>query len=94
MTKPQNLILAIFGASGDLTARKLIPALYNLFLQKLLPDGFLVLGIGRTGLTDSTFRDKLRNDLIKINIGKEEAQISAFLEKLFIESLDPSDAGE
>ncbi len=94
MTQPQNLILAIFGASGDLTSRKLIPALFNLFLQKLLPDGFLVLGIGRTGLTDSTFRDKLRNDLTRINNGKSETQISAFLEKLYFESMDPSDAGE
>ena len=56
MEKPQNLILVIFGASGDLTKRKLVPALYDLYKQNLLPDGFAILGVGRTQLSDDTFR--------------------------------------
>ncbi len=49
-------ILVIFGASGDLTKRKLIPALYELYIQKLLPEKFAVLGASRTSLTDEEFR--------------------------------------
>ena len=44
-----KFVMIIFGASGDLTKRKLIPALYNLYKDNRLPEGFAVLGIGRTG---------------------------------------------
>ena len=48
MKETENQVLVIFGASGDLTKRKLIPALYDLYIQKLLPQKFAVLGeIGR-----------------------------------------------
>ncbi len=50
----------IFGASGDLTSRKLIPALYNLFCAGLLPKGFAVLGISITPMDDAKFRTHLR----------------------------------
>ena len=43
---PQNTILIIFGASGDLTRRKLMPALYHLAREMLLPTNFLLIGIG------------------------------------------------
>ena len=42
-------IVTIFGASGDLTKRKLIPALYNLFLDRQLPQKFSIIGVGRSG---------------------------------------------
>jgi len=51
--------MAVFGASGDLAQRKLIPALYNLAAQKLLPDGFAVVGVSRRALTDAEFRRKV-----------------------------------
>lgn len=50
--------MVIFGASGDLTKRKLIPALYDLFNQHLLPEKFLVLGVSRSPLSDEEFRAK------------------------------------
>ena len=50
----------IFGASGDLTARKLVPALYNLFCQALLPPGFAVVGYAMTPLDDEAFRARMR----------------------------------
>ena len=57
---PENkLILVIFGASGDLTARKLMPALFDIAARNLLPSHFAVLGTGRTPLTDSAFQDKI-----------------------------------
>ena len=51
--------IVIFGASGDLTRRKLIPALYYLFKNKLLSDGFFVLGLARTSLSEEAFRASL-----------------------------------
>jgi glucose-6-phosphate 1-dehydrogenase len=50
----------IFGASGDLTGRKLIPALYNLSCQDLLPSGFGVVGFAVTPLDDAAFREQMR----------------------------------
>ena len=42
-------VMVIFGATGDLTARKLMPALYNLLDQGILPDRFFIVGVGRRG---------------------------------------------
>ncbi|HSH13951.1 MAG TPA: glucose-6-phosphate dehydrogenase, partial [Desulfurivibrionaceae bacterium] len=53
-------LIVIFGASGDLAARKLIPALFNLFLNNLLPKPGAIVGCGRTELGDESFRDHLR----------------------------------
>lgn len=50
----------IFGASGDLTHRKLIPALFNLFLKGLLPVGFAIVGFARRPWTDDDFRAEMR----------------------------------
>ena len=58
--KPHACVLTIFGASGDLTKRKLIPALYNLALEKRLPQRFAVVGYARSEMTDEEFRDKMR----------------------------------
>ncbi len=52
--------IVIFGASGDLTARKLIPALYHLFKDKQLPTAFRIIGFARREKTDESFRAELR----------------------------------
>ena len=54
---PQCLV--IFGASGDLTHRKLVPALFELFLQRRLPSEFAVLGCARRPWSDEEFRSKM-----------------------------------
>jgi len=51
--------IVIFGASGDLTARKLAPALYHLFCQRLLPDPVRVVGVARREKSDAAWRDEL-----------------------------------
>ena len=57
---PANPItLVIFGASGDLTARKLIPSLYNLDRKRRLPDDLRIVGVSRTPFSDAAFRAKL-----------------------------------
>jgi glucose-6-phosphate 1-dehydrogenase len=63
MREPDDCAVVIFGASGDLTRRKLAPAIYNLALEDLLPDGFAVVGYGRTEMTDDEFRRQIREGL-------------------------------
>jgi glucose-6-phosphate 1-dehydrogenase len=55
--------LVLFGASGDLAKRKLIPALYNLAAAGFLPDEFAVVGISRSPMSDDDFRQKMIQDL-------------------------------
>jgi glucose-6-phosphate 1-dehydrogenase len=59
-TIPDPCAIIIVGASGDLTSRKVIPALFNLYLCGSLPDPFLIIGCARTGLTDQAFRDNMK----------------------------------
>jgi glucose-6-phosphate 1-dehydrogenase len=57
---PEPCLLTIFGASGDLTARKLFPALYALAYRRLLPDRFAVVGSARSAMSDDGFREAMR----------------------------------
>ncbi len=59
--------IVIFGASGDLTARKLIPALYHLFKDQQLPPEFRVVGFARREKTDESWRAELREDLTRFS---------------------------
>ena len=52
--------IVIFGASGDLTARKLIPALYHMYLTDALPDPVSIVGCARTSFSDESFRHQMR----------------------------------
>lgn len=56
--------IVIFGASGDLTKRKLIPALFNLACEGLIPEGFAMLGFARSGSSDEKFREAM-TDAVK-----------------------------
>jgi glucose-6-phosphate 1-dehydrogenase len=62
--------VVIFGASGDLTARKLIPALYHLFKEKQLPAAFRVIGFARREKTDESWRTELRTALDQFSRSK------------------------
>jgi glucose-6-phosphate 1-dehydrogenase len=57
---PEPCALVIFGASGDLTRRKLFPALYSLALRRLLPEHFGLVGVARTEETDDEFRERMK----------------------------------
>jgi glucose-6-phosphate 1-dehydrogenase len=57
---PEPCVLTIFGASGDLTQRKLLPALYALAYRNLLPEKFAVVGVARSEETDEAFRARMR----------------------------------
>jgi glucose-6-phosphate 1-dehydrogenase len=75
--RPDPCILVIFGASGDLTGRKLIPSLYNLRKQGLLPLNFAVIGISRSPMTDEAFREKVKPE------GGQAEDWAEFAEGLF-----------
>jgi glucose-6-phosphate 1-dehydrogenase len=57
--KSQPVIFIIFGGTGDLNLRKITPALYNLFCDDWLPDQFVIIGSGRTKLTNDEFCERL-----------------------------------
>ena len=58
---PPPCAMVIFGASGDLTRRKLLPALYDLALERLLPAGFSVVGVARQDMSTNVFRANMRD---------------------------------
>ena len=60
-TDPCTIVIA--GATGDLTARKLIPALFHLYLNGGLPRTFQIVGCARTGMDDNEFRNKMKSAL-------------------------------
>ena len=90
--KPESLILVIFGGSGDLTKRKLIPSLYQLFKQDKLPTHFAVLGLGRTDYTDATYRPHLDASLQKyLAEGEYDASLAEqFLASVHYLAMDPA----
>jgi glucose-6-phosphate 1-dehydrogenase len=58
--RPEPCAMVIFGASGDLTKRKLFPALYSLAFRQLLPEKFGIVGVARTAETDDEFRERMK----------------------------------
>ena len=96
-TQPQShisppCVLVIFGAAGDLTKRKLIPALYNLRQNKLLPDEFAVVGVARAEMGDDEFRRRLRDDMNQFATEKVEGETWEWLaQRLFYLSGDFND---
>jgi glucose-6-phosphate 1-dehydrogenase len=74
-TPPGPCAMVIFGASGDLTKRKLMPALLNLARAQLLPDNFAVVGLARRPLSDESFRRKIADDLRALTHHDPEADL-------------------
>ena len=91
MNTPESHILVIFGASGDLTKRKLIPAICKLHHGKRLPEKFAILGVSRTEMTDEEFRKSV-TDFLPQN--EDQCKCDEFLDKLYYQPLGTADAGE
>lgn len=87
---PESCILVIFGATGDLTARKLIPALYNLAREGQLPSHFGCVGFARRSKTDDEFRDEMREAVENYSRSKpiDDQLWNNFKEKLFYHASD------
>jgi glucose-6-phosphate 1-dehydrogenase len=61
----------IFGASGDLTKRKLVPALYRLVQERLVPAEFAIVGLARTEMSHDGFRDKMKEAVAQFSEAKQ-----------------------
>ncbi len=79
--KPGPCVVVIFGASGDLTKRKLVPAIFTLFDEGSLPEAFAVLGFARKELEDASFRAEMKEGCEKFARRKPNAETWAKFEK-------------
>src|ERR1700712_2570851 len=92
--KTQPTIFVVFGGTGDLTSRKIGPALYNLYLDGWLPNQFSIIGTGRTKLTDEQFRENLLNDINQFSrSGKAvKSKWDNFSQNIFYQVSDVNDS--
>jgi glucose-6-phosphate 1-dehydrogenase len=88
---PPNAMV-VFGASGDLAHRKLIPSIFNIFAQDLLDEKFYLLGCGRKKLTDEDFRETAQQAIRESHSGASVKDLNAFTEKLYYIEGDYDDA--
>jgi len=88
----ESQILIIFGASGDLSKRKLIPALYELSQQGLIPEKFAVLGVSRSAISDEDFRQRMTEFLPQS--GESSPDVERFLRRLSYLSLQTGEPAE
>src|ERR1700733_9305688 len=80
--RPDPSIVVIFGASGDLTKRKLLPALYHLQQSGFLPDDFAVLGVARRPLED-TFTPDMKEGIVGGGgVGEHDPNLAPFMERV------------
>jgi glucose-6-phosphate 1-dehydrogenase len=84
-----SISVVIFGASGDLTGRKLVPALYNLYLKGRLPQDLIIHGVSRTVFTDEGFRNHLLDWMEKMTENLEHVKWTEFSHKIHYFTGDP-----
>src|SRR5580693_10717353 len=94
---PENIpdpgILVIFGASGDLTKRKLLPALFHLRQNNLLPEGFAIVGVARRPLGDE-FAADMREGIIQFGgVDASDPKLDGFMKKVSYFALNFDDPG-
>src|SRR3954453_370829 len=76
-------VLIIFGATGDLSRRKLLPALYNLAHEGALPERFSLIGVSRSDMPDDDFRDQAREAITQFSRREpDDTVLSALLERM------------
>ena len=80
-TRPEPCGLIIFGASGDLTHRKLIPALFSLYKRELMPSDFFILGCARTPMTDEEFQRKVRDSIASHSSDSDASGVDVFVSR-------------
>src|ERR1700736_4888694 len=93
LVRPEPVTLVIFGGAGDLAHRKLLPALYNLHLDGLLPPRFAAVGTGRTAMTDAAYRAFAKDGVSRFSRRPlDEAAWQTFAESLFFVRASLDDA--
>ncbi|PIE33662.1 glucose-6-phosphate dehydrogenase [candidate division KSB3 bacterium] len=81
--KPDPCGIVIFGASGDLAHRKLLPALFNLFQKHLLPEEFYIVGAARTAMSDEVFRERTEQSLKERFDRADDEAVRQFIQRCF-----------
>jgi glucose-6-phosphate 1-dehydrogenase len=91
---PDPCVLVLFGATGDLAHRKVIPAMYHLWRSNLLPHEFVLLAIGRRPYDDDSFRDEIHGSLEQFSrlLPLDEPAWRSFKERIRYHHLDFEDA--
>ncbi len=87
---PTPCLVVIFGASGDLTKRKLIPSLFDLYVNGQLNDQFTVLGVARTAMTDDEYRSKMRENVEQFSHNYTPEMWKKFEDLVHYHSGDPT----
>jgi glucose-6-phosphate 1-dehydrogenase len=90
---PEPFTLILFGATGDLAARKIFPALFDLWRRKLPPPKVAVVGVARRGKSDDAFRDDVRHALAEFRKDAPADLVAHFLERIFYQAADVSQPG-
>jgi len=87
-------VMVIFGAAGDLTRRKLIPALYNLANEQLLSREFAIIGMARSAMTNEQFRDRMSQDIKEFGTGSVDSDLwEWFVRRMYYVQGDFKDQG-
>ena len=96
MNRPEDQVLVIFGASGDLTKRMLMPSLYELHVRQMLPERFVILGTSRKSMSDDEFRLSIRLMLqeLKGEKGLNGEEVDRFLQKVYYQPFDPVEGAD
>ncbi len=91
---PESCMVVIFGASGDLTRRKLIPALFDLARKGMLPPRFAILGVARTEMDDASFRAHVLKAMKEFEQLRDSESVlwKSFAAQVFYHAMDPGDA--
>ncbi|MEW9672544.1 glucose-6-phosphate dehydrogenase [Ammoniphilus sp. 3BR4] len=88
-----SITFVLFGASGDLAKRKIYPALFNLYLNKKLPESFFVVGVGRSPWSDDEFQDRVKDSLYTYSrhLANDISHKREFVKKFRYSPLDITD---
>jgi glucose-6-phosphate 1-dehydrogenase len=90
--RPENHVIVLFGAAGDLAKRKLLPGLFHLAALGLMPDRYRIIGSSRRHMTDEQFRDLTRDAIDKFGTSRPTGEAwQAFQRTLSFASTDNSD---
>ena len=96
MENPSGQVLVIFGASGDLAGRKLLPALFALHCGGFLPENFAIVGAGRTAMDSAEYRKSRAEDIKKFAraAAADFGKLDSFMELVNYVGFDTGDPAE
>jgi glucose-6-phosphate 1-dehydrogenase len=92
--RPDNQVIVIFGGRGALAMRKIVPALYTLWIQGLMPERFAVLGTGRKSIENEAYRKEIGKVVSGLADKVNGDSPDGFINSFYYTALDPSDSDD